>query len=402
MNKDIIFFLVIAVLLVLVIILFILLFLKRNSKVDNSLYLKEYLDVELEKNKQEQRQSNAYIIQTIDQELEQKQAEQRQFNSQLLKAISEIQSSTSKDLLDFNNKLNTNISTLSDRTVNTLTQLEDRLNNNIKSNYKANSETFTKIQERLTKIDTAQKNIEDLSKDINSLQSILNDKKNRGTFGEIELYSLLESAYGIDDTRWQRQYHFENGSAADAAIFGGPSLGTICVDSKFPLENYRKMFDDAIAKEDREKAKSLFVSDVKKHINTIKEKYIIPGLTSEFAFMFIPAEAIFAEIYGNHQELCDYSYLAKVYMVSPTTLMAYLTAIKSIYLGQQREEKARDILRELAYLSDDFRRLSERNEKVMKQYQDLDKTFKEFNTSTEKIIKRFDKINNGSLNEEKQ
>lgn len=400
MNNEIFLYLIIGFLMVLVIVLFVVLLTKKNNANDNSLILKDYIDYELETYKMEQRQHNQQMLQSIDQEIEQKQAEQRQTYAQLLQAITDIKNNTTKDLLDFNNKMTNNMSTFSDRTVNTLNQLENRLNENIKSNYKANSETFTKIQERLTKIDTAQKNIEDLSKDINSLQSILADKKNRGTFGEIELYSLLESAYGIDDSRWVKQYHFDNGAIADAAIIGGSSLGIICVDSKFPLENYRRIYDENIAKEDREKAKNTFCADVKKHINDIKEKYIIPGMTSEFAFMFIPAEAIFAEIYGNHQDLCDYSYKTKVYMVSPTTLMAYLTAIKSIYLGQQREEKAKEILKELAYLSEDFRRLSERNDKLYKQYLDLNKSFNEFNTSTDKIIKRFDKINSGSLNEE--
>lgn len=336
----------------------------------------------------------------IDRELEQKQLEQRQYNNQMLQSIVDIKAGLSNDLLGFNSKLNNDFTVFSERTVNTLNQLEEKINTNLKESYKTNNETFTNIQERLTKIDTAQKNIEELSKDINSLQTILTDKKNRGTFGEIELYSLLESAYGIDDQRWQKQYHFDSNTIADAAIIGGESLGIICVDSKFPLENYRRIYDEEIAKEDREKAKTAFKSDVKKHIDAIKNKYIIPGVTAEFAYMFIPAEAIFAEIYGNYQDLCDYSYKSKVYMVSPTTLMAYLTAIKSIYLGQQRDQKAREILKELNALSIEFKRFSERSEKMHKLCGDLNEAFDQFKISTDKITKKFDKINSGDFKDE--
>lgn len=368
-------YIILGVLLLLVILVVILLFSRNNKKDDSS--FKEFLDRELEKTKNEQRLTN----------------------NQILQAIVEIKASMSKELTGFNSNINKDFLTLSDRTVNKLTQLEERINKNIKDNQKESIDTFTNIQERLTKIDAAQKNIDALSKDINSLQNILNDKKNRGTFGEIELYSLLESAYGIDESRWQKQYHFETKEIADAVVFGGESLGIICIDSKFPLENYRRMYSEELPKEDREKAKNMFKADVKKHIDDISRKYIIPGVTSEFAYMFIPAEAIFADIYGYFQDICDYSYKSKVYMVSPTTLMAYITAIKSIYLGQQREEKAKDILRELSMLAEDFRRFDERRDKMLKSINSLESTYDEFNTSCEKISRKFDKINSGDLDE---
>ena len=302
-----------------------------------------------------------------------------------------------KDFLSFSNKMNEDFNKLTNVTLEHLGSLEEKVNKNIIDTSKTTNENFLKLSEKMTKIDETQKSLNDLSNDIVSLQSILNDKKSRGTFGEIELYSLLEVAFGTDYTRYAKQYTLSNNSKVDAVIFGPESLGLICVDSKFPLENYRRIYDDSLSSLEKEKAKTNFKSDVLKHINDIKNKYIIPGQTAPMAYMFVPSEAIFAEIYSNYEDIVDKSYEAKVYIVSPTTLMAYLTAIRSIYLGQVKNEKAKEIEKLLSELEVEFVRLKDRSEALQRDFEKIIPDFEKVALTSNKIIKRFAQINAGEI-----
>lgn len=304
-------------------------------------------------------------------------------------SISSMKDSMNENLLKFANNMNHDFNDLS-----------DRVNSNLIQTHRVTSEVFNRINERMVKIDEAQKGINELSNEVVSLQRILTDKKSRGTFGEIELYSLLEAAYGVNNDKYQKQYHLPNGYIADACIFGGDTLGLICVDSKFPLENYRRIYDENATNIEKENARKAFKNDVKKHIDDIATKYIIPGVTADMAYMFIPAEAIFSEIYANFEELVDLSYDRKVYLVSPTTLMAYITAIRSIYLGQTKDQKAKEIQELLAELSVEFNRFFDRNQTLYKDYQKLNSDFEQINTTANKIIKKFEKINDGDIEDE--
>ncbi|MBR4470272.1 MAG: DNA recombination protein RmuC [Erysipelotrichaceae bacterium] len=298
-------------------------------------------------------------------------------NNELTRSIYEIRSSLNRDFSD----------------------LSERLNSNIIQSHKASNEVFNRINERMVRISAAQENLNELSKDLMSLQDILTDKKSRGSFGEVELYSLLQSAYGDDETFYRKQYKLPNDYIADAAIFGTPSLGILCIDSKFPLENYRHMMDMGLDEKSRELYRRKFRDDVKKHIDDIHKKYIIEGVTADLAYMFIPAEAIFSTIYSSFNELVDYSYQKKVYIVSPTTLMAYITAIRSIYLGVKKDEQARQIAVLLSELSAEFKRYEKRNEELYKTYENMGSLFNDIHTTSKKISKRFDRINNGEFEE---
>ena len=176
-------------------------------------------------------------------------------------------------------------------------------------------------------------------------------------------------------------------------ILAPEPLGTICIDSKFPLENFEKMTDKSLSSSERETASKLFKSDVKKHIDAISEKYIIPGETTDEAIMFLPAEAIFAEINAYHPELVEYSYSKKVWICSPTTLMSTLTIIQMILKNMERDKYARVIHIELNKLSSEFSKYRERWEKLSRSIDTVTKDIKDINITTEKITKRFDSIN---------
>ncbi len=274
-----------------------------------------------------------------------------------------------------------------------LTVMNEKVNERLDENFSKTNRTFTNILERLSKIDEAQKKIDNLSTDIVSLQSILTDKKTRGIFGEVNLNHILINIFGENNNRiYQTQYQFPNNTIADAVIFAPKPLGTIAIDSKFPLENYRIMVDKTKSRTEREQAEKQFKLDVKKHIDAISAKYIIPNITSTQAIMFLPAEAIFAEINAYHTELIEYANRKRVWLTSPTTLMSTLTVIQVLLKNIERDKYSSIIHEELNRLGLEFSRYKERWNKLSKSIETVNKDVENINITTDKITKRFESI----------
>ena len=272
--------------------------------------------------------------------------------------------------------------------------INDKVNERLDQNFEKTNKTFTSVLERLSKIDEAQKKIELLSSDIVSLQSVLTDKKSRGIFGEVNLKHILVSVFGENPKNiYQMQYPFSNGTIADCVLFAPEPLGLIAIDSKFPLENYQNMVDRNNSELVRREALKGFKTDMKKHIDAISSKYIIPGVTADQAILFLPAEAIFAEINAYHQDLIDYSYNKKVWITSPTTLISTLTTIQIIMKNIERDKYAKVIHDELKLLDVEFSRYRERWDKLSRSIDTVSKDVKDLNTTTDKITKRFNAIN---------
>lgn len=279
-----------------------------------------------------------------------------------------------------------------------LAMMNEKVNERLDENFAKTNKTFTNILERLSKIDEAQKKIDNLSTDIVSLQSILTDKKTRGIFGEVNLNHILINIFGENNSRiYQTQYPFPNNTIADAVIFAPKPLGTIAIDSKFPLENYRIMVDKTKSKLDREIAEKQFKLDVKKHIDAIATKYIIPNITSTQAIMFLPAEAIFAEINAYHTDLIEYANKRRVWLTSPTTLMSTLTVIQVLLKNLERDKYSSIIHQELNKLGLEFTRYKERWNKLSRSIEAVNKDVENINITTDKITKRFETISNVNL-----
>jgi DNA recombination protein RmuC len=273
-----------------------------------------------------------------------------------------------------------------------LAQINDKVNEKIDQNFEKTNKTFTSVLERLTKIDEAQKNIDELSKDIISLQSVLTDKKTRGTFGEVNLNYILTSVFGQKTGIYELQYKLPNGTIADSIVFTPEPLGNIVIDSKFPLENYERMTNKSLSKLERDTAEKLFKNDVKKHIDAIAEKYIIDGVTSDEAIMFIPAEAVFAEINAYHTDILKYAYSKKVWICGPTTLMSTLSTISMILKNIERDKYTKIIHEELNKLGIEFKRYKERWDKLSKSIDNVSNEVRDLHTTTDKISKKFDSI----------
>lgn len=295
---------------------------------------------------------------------------------------------------DLNKSLHNDFEHLNEQVEKRLLAVNEQVNLRLDQNFEKTNKTFTNVIERLSKIDEAQKKIDILSSDIISLQSILTDKKTRGIYGEVHLKHLMSNIFGEkNDTIYRLQYPLPNGTIVDCILFAPSPLGTIGIDSKFPLEHYQKMVDRKLSKEERLIAEKQFKLDVKKHIDAIADKYIIEGVTSRQAIMFLPAEAIFAEINAYHQDLVDYAYRRRVFITSPTTLISTLTVIQMIIKNMEKDKYTSIIHEELNKLGLEFARYKERWDKLSKSIQAVNKDVENVSITTDKITKKFTSIN---------
>lgn len=301
--------------------------------------------------------------------------------------------------LNSNNKpnLESDFRSINDNLNNNLLSLSNHLNEAINSFKDNTNDKLMNLTNSISRVDEAQNSLKSLSANIDHLSRIFTDKKTRGNYGETELYSILTSLYGDNTSLWQKQYPFDNNGMhviADAALFGFKNGEILCIDSKFPLENYLRMNDENLNDQERARATTEFKSNVKKHINDISSKYIKPGFTADCAFMFLPSEAMFVQIYSNFDDLVKYSYDNHVYLASPTTLVAYLSAIKNMFLEFKKEQNANKILDALKQLAEEFNRFDKRNQELYDDLAKFAKKFKEVNTTTGKIVEKFNKLNN--------
>jgi len=314
-------------------------------------------------------------------------------NQNLTKNINEFKDGLTKNI-------NENFEKLSQKIENRLDVMNMKVEERLSKGFEETTKTFGNVLERLSKIDEAQKKIEALSSNVVSLQDILTDKKSRGIFGEIQLYQILSSVFGEkNDKLYQKQYKLSNGTIVDSIIFTPEPLGNIAVDSKFPLENYRKMYNNDLSQIERENARKDFVTDLKKHIDAISSKYIIKNETSEQAILFLPAEAIFAEINAYHTDIIEYAYKKNVRIASPTTLISVLTVIQVMMTNLERDKYANIIQQELEKLNVEFTRYRTRWDNLQKDIEKVSKDVKEINTTSNKISKRFTEISNAKFEE---
>ncbi len=295
---------------------------------------------------------------------------------------------------DLSRSLNDDFTKLNEQVERRLLAVNEKVNERLDQNFEKTNKTFVNVIERLSKIDEAQKKIETLSTDIVGLQSILTDKKTRGIFGEVNLKHILSNVFGEkNDAIYRLQYTLSTGVIADCVLFAPDPLGTIAIDSKFPLEHYQMMVDKKLSPQARDSYEKMFKQDMKKHIDAISSKYIIPGKTADQAILFLPAEAIFAEINAYHSDIVEYAYKKRVWITSPTTLISTLTVIEMIIKNMERDKYTSIIHEELNKLGLEFARYRERWDKLSRSIQTVNKDVENVSITTEKISRKFDSIN---------
>ena len=285
--------------------------------------------------------------------------------------------------------LATSIETLSKTVDGRLEQIGGKVNERLDEGFKKTNETFVSVMARLATIDEAQKKIDGLTTNVVSLQELLGDKRSRGAFGEVQLEGLVRNI--LSPQAYEMQYTLPNGTRADCVLKLPEPTGMVAVDSKFPLENYHRMFDAASPAE-KLVAEKQFKADIKKHVDDISSKYIIADVTSDGAVMFIPAEAVFAEIHAHHSDVVDYAMQRRVWIVSPTTLMAVLNTARAVMKDVETRKQVHIIKDELGKLGKEFGRFDERMKKLADHIRQAHEDAQDVRTTSQKISKRFTSI----------
>ena len=270
-----------------------------------------------------------------------------------------------------------------------LSALGQRVGDKLQQQTTEASKSLADLQARLAVIDAAQKNITELSSQVVGLQDILANKQARGAFGEIQMQDLVQSV--LPPSAYCFQATMAGGQRADCLLLLPNPPGPIALDAKFPLESYRAL-KDAKSETALVQARRSFSKDIRDHVVTIAEKYIRPGETADSALMFLPSEAVYAELHASFPNLVEESYRRRVWIVSPTTLMATLTTVRAILKDVRLREQAHLIRAEMHALSDDIQRLDERVGKLQRHFEQATEDVRQVRISTEKIGKRAERM----------
>jgi DNA recombination protein RmuC len=276
-----------------------------------------------------------------------------------------------------------------------LDQIAGKVNERLDEGFRKTNETFVSVMQRLATIDEAQKKIETLTGSVVSLQELLGDKRSRGAFGEVQLEALVRNA--LPPAAFEFQRTLSSGARVDCVLRLPDPTGLVCVDSKFPLENYHRMLAAGASEVERAAAQRQFRLDVRKHVDDISRKYIIADETSDGAVMFVPAEAVFAEIHAYHAEVVDYANARRVWIVSPTTLMAVLNTARAVLKDVETRRQIHVIKEELVRLGQDFRRFEERMKRLADHIRQAHEDAEAVQTSSRKIAQTFQRIEAAEL-----
>jgi DNA recombination protein RmuC len=300
-------------------------------------------------------------------------------------------------LLQHAESLGRRVTQLTDSTDRRLQEISGQVEKRLNEGFEKTTETFTQVLTHLTRIDEAQKRITELSSNVVSLQEVLSDKRSRGAFGEVQLNALVRNV--MPEAGFALQHTLSNGKRADCLLFLPDPTGNVAIDSKFPLEAYQRLQDDQLAEAERGRVQRQFRQDIRKHIEDIAAKYIIPGETSDGAVMFIPAEAVFAEIHARFPDLVEEAFRKRVWLVSPTTMMAILTTARAVLKDAATREQVHIIQQHLRELSRDFERFQTRMERLATHISQAHTDVNNVNISARKITSRFERIEQVELNE---
>jgi DNA recombination protein RmuC len=308
----------------------------------------------------------------------------------LMKGSQEVRQEVTLSLKKSSDDLSQRVEKLTLETDQRLKEISGQVEKRLSEGFEKTTATFTDIIKRLALIDEAQKKITELSANVVNLQEILADKRSRGAFGEMQLSALIHNM--LPENSFAFQHTLSNGKRADCILFLPKPTGHIVIDAKFPLESYRRMTDISISQIERQQAEQQFRQDIRKHIQDIADKYILPGETSDGAVMFIPAEAIFSEIHAHCPDLVEISQRMHVWMVSPTTMMAILTTARAVIKDEVTRQQVHIIQDHLLHLAKDFERFRIRMDNLAKHIHQANEDVEQVHISAKKISGRFNQI----------
>ncbi|MBI2969224.1 MAG: DNA recombination protein RmuC [Gammaproteobacteria bacterium] len=331
---------------------------------------------------------------------EQRQGEAIKHLSDFLQTgMTNLQKQVGEHLTRNSDELGKRMDTLTQKTELRLQDISGQVEKRLAEGFEKTTQTFGDVLKRLALIDEAQKKITELSGNVVSLQEVLADKRSRGAFGEVQLAALVRNV--LPEGNYRMQHTLSNQRVADCVLFLPAPTGNVAIDAKFPLESYKLMTMIDLPESERRAAERQFKADIQKHIQDIAEKYIIEGETSDGAVMFIPAEAVFAEIQAHHPDLVDRAHAARVWMVSPTTLMAILNTARAVLKDAATREQVHIIQEHLGYLAKDFERFQARMDDLSRHIKQAHEDVETVSISAKKITSRFQKIERVELESDK-
>ena len=297
---------------------------------------------------------------------------------------------------EINEYLQKRIDALNKQMEEKITQLDKKVDDKLKEGFKGTSETMAQVRERLQAIDDAQKQMEGLGKEVVSLKAVLEGNQSRGQYGEYQLQMVLHNVFGDTAGCYEEQYTMKrvkdgDDVRADAVVFMPEPNKMICIDSKFPFQDYARLFD-AESEEEKESLKRDFAAAVKKHITVIKDKYIVENKTAPEALMFIPNDGVFAFIHHDLQEVVDYAREKKVILTSPSTLPAILVTINMVRIEVERAKNAQEISKNLAKLGKDFEMFAREWETLSNRLELATKARESLDSRVSRITSKFEGI----------
>lgn len=319
--------------------------------------------------------------------------------------ITEFRLNVNKELAGFQTKINEDLSkdfkSLNESIEKRMSEINEKVEDRLSKGFVETNKTFIQIAERVKVIDDAQKKIESLSEEMIGLQNILSNNQARGAFGEYQLNQLLLSVFGENDRLYQTQYTIVKDKnetyRADAVIFMPAPNGMLAIDSKFPYSSYSKLFDNnELTKEENDRLISEFGREVKKHITDIANKYIVTGVTSDYAIMFVPSDGILALLHSKLVTVIEYARNKNITIVSPTTLIPLLSSFQAVAIDFERSKHTKEIIEQLKKLKTNFRIFGDEWAKLNRSIDTLRKDGDKVNTRVEKLSSRFqdiDKVN---------
>ncbi len=317
------------------------------------------------------------IVDYIDNKLEDHAQTVIRINENHLNMVSQYMSELDRNLLRNNIQMKQDVK-----------QFANNLDNKQEKQAMSLEERNVRLEKQLTKVISLDESLISLQEKITDINLIFNNSKSRGTFGEYQLESLLASFYGKINTDVIKQDKLSNGSISDITVFNYSANAKMCIDSKFPLENFIEFEQTSEIG-----FKNLFERDIKKHIDDISSKYIINGETTNFALMFVPSEAIYLAILDS-SKLVEYSFKKKVWITSPTTILSLLTMLDNVSKNNKRIKNVDQILSEVDKLEIEFERLNKRYNNLYKHIQQVNVDSEDLRITHNKIINRFNSLKN--------
>lgn len=337
------------------------------------------------------------FMRMLKEQQQEQQVQRERFDKHQFDGIIKIQQHITTILNQNTDQLTKQVHRLTENTDQHLKNISGQVEKRLSEGFEKTTAIFSDVIKRLALIDQAQQKLTELSGSMMSLQEVLADKRSRGAFGEVQLSHIIHNV--LPEQHFALQHTLSNGKRVDAMLFLPEPTGNIAVDAKFPLERYRELQDHNLRPVERKAVEQQFRIDIRHHIDDIASKYIINGETSDGAVMFIPAEAVFAEIHAHFADLIDYAHTKRVWVVSPTTMMAILTTARAVVKDAATRKQVHIIQEHLHKLSDDFARFQKRMDNLSRHITQAQQDVEDIHKSSRKITHRFNKIEKVELDE---